>query len=316
MRWTVLCVVCGSLLMSAAGCDEKSCEDGACPDMITCRVDGSEPDIVVAEVVTREDTIFEDTGGLPDECMMGVVACEHGETDIYGVCVADLEVLNGGGDFMMGDGDAPINGPEHEVSLSPFVIDSIEVTNRMYAACVTCGQCTPPKRDASYTGREPSYYLNPEFDDYPVVHVTWEQASQFCDGLDKSLPTEAQWEFAARGSHSYTYPWGDDQPTWQTGNLDDVFPDTTEVGSFEDGATPTGVYDLAGNVWEWTADTFVADYYSYSASEDPKAPEGEGLLKTVRGGSFGSDKDDARSFVRGSFAATADLSTVGFRCAK
>ena len=299
------------MLAAATGCEDKSCEEGICPDTVPCV--GTD---AIADVASGDDVFMDEDVVQPDTCMMGVVTCELGEVDIYGVCMADLEVLISGGSFKMGDGDLPINGPEHDVTVSPFDIDSIEVTNRMYAGCVACGYCTPPKRNGSYTGREPSYYLNPEFDDYPVVHVTWQQAMEFCDGLDKTLPTEAQWEFAARGSHSHSYPWGDDEPSWQTGNLGGVFPDTTEAGTFEDGATPAGVYDLAGNVWEWTLDSFQTDFYTSSPSEDPVAWEKDGLLKTVRGGSFGSDPEDARSFVRNHFAATADLSTVGFRCAR
>jgi formylglycine-generating enzyme required for sulfatase activity len=186
------------------------------------------------------------------------------------------------------------------------------VSNRVFRACVDCAACTPPSRDGSFSGREP-YYGNPEFDDYPVIYVTWEQAAAFCTGLGKRLPTEAEWEFMARGVEGRLYPWGSANPKWELVNANYYMGDTTKVTDQAAGATPEGVLNLAGNVWDWVFDVYQADYYANSPSKDPKGPE-EGFFRVVRGGSFGSPLTQVKGHVRNEMFALDSYSNVGFRC--
>lgn len=303
-----------AFLGSVAGCDESSCREPGCPDTAACAPgDAREP----AEDSTAQDTRAPgDAGAVPGTCLLGRAGCVAGQADVYGICLGGFEVPVAGASFTMGLEGVPWAAPEHEVTVSGFAMDRTEVTNRMWAACVACGVCTPPLRNASYTGREPGYYGNPEYDDFPVVHVTWPMAAAFCEGLGKSLPTEAQWERAAQGPHGAPWPWGDEDPTWELANTAMAYPDTTAAGAFPEGASPDGVLDLCGNVREWTRDTFHADYYSWSPSQDPVAPEEGGYVKTVRGGSFGSWEEDARVPVRQRLGREGHYAHVGFRCVR
>ncbi len=161
--------------------------------------------------------------------------------------------------------------PAHDVSLDAFWIDKLEVTNAMYMLCVQAGACTPPEDWAS--DRRPSYFNNEEYKDYPVVHVTWDQAVTYCAWGERRLPTEAEWERAARGDDFRNYPWGDEPPTERYANFDRLVRDTSRVGSYAAGASPFGALDMAGNVWEWVADLYGIEYYSISPEHNPTGPE-------------------------------------------
>ena len=144
------------------------------------------------------------------------------------------------GTFQMGwkYGD-PGETSEHSVSLDAFWLDLNEVTNQMYAACVKAGTCGPPAETRSY--KRDVYYGNPDFADFPVVYISWQQASDYCAWAGRRLPSEAQWEFAARGDDRRLFPWGKDQPTIDLANYNFFNKDTTQVGSFPAGASPFGV---------------------------------------------------------------------------
>lgn len=237
------------------------------------------------------------------------------------------------GTFIMGGMDVYRENdeqPAHEVKLDSFWMDQVEVVNGMYALCVQAGDCRPP-RDIRSDNRE-EYFGNPEFQDYPVVNVAWYDADAYCKWAGRLLPTEAEWERAARGDDLRNYPWGDELPNEYNSNSVNVVGDTTRVGSYAEGASPFGILDMAGNVWEWVADRYQPNYYSKSTLENPQGPTAEEVLsplRVIRGGSFQEDgiflRLANRSFLEGpnpranpkdeAFYGKSS-NRIGFRCAE
>lgn len=236
------------------------------------------------------------------------------------------------GSFRMGALDPDIQRdeqPAHSVSMKGFWMDKLEVTNAMFALCVQAGACEPPQTFKSQA-RE-SYFNNPEFNDYPVVYVTWFQADSYCKWAGRRLPTEAEWEYAARGSDFRTYPWGDERPDSSRGNFNYFVGDTTRVGNYPAGASPFGILDMAGNVAEWLSDYYDGDYYAQGANVNPTGPgvRSQYFNRVVRGGTFQDVFKDVRlanrASVRGSNPQASDIFStdylgefspkIGFRCA-
>ena len=217
--------------------------------------------------------------------------------------------------------------PAHQVQINAFWVDQVEVVNGMYALCVKAGTCRPPANNNSDNRKE--YYGNPEFQDYPVVQVTWYDANVYCQWAGRRLPTEAEWERAARGDSVTTYPWGGELPNAINSNSLNIVGDTTRVGSYAAGMSPFGVLDMAGNVWEWVADYYKGNYYAESPIDNPTGPENGGLnnVRVIRGGSFQDDASMLRISNRG-YEAGPDPSAlpndaayygrssakIGFRC--
>ena len=209
--------------------------------------------------------------------------------------------------------------PVHTIFLDDYYIDKYEVTNADYLACVLDGVCNPPRKSSSKTREE--YFENPEYADYPVVFVSWFDAQTYCDWRGVRLPTEAEWEKAARGTDGRIYPWGNEfNPA--AGNFcdryyeyDDGYSDTSPVGSFPLGASPYGVMDIAGNVIEWTSDWFSEDYYKDSPYKNPQGPQ-EGSMRTYRGGTFLCHFPyDVRTTDRYEWFPDDRFEHYGFRCA-
>ncbi len=159
--------------------------------------------------------------------------------------------------------------PIHTVYLDAFWIDKTEVTNEQYALCVADGACQEAHSSASAT--RVSYYGNPEFRDYPAVYIDWSMAKAYCAWAGRRLPSEAEWEKAARGTDERLYPWGDeiDNTLANYGGSRRKNSDTTAVGSYLNGASPYGALDMAGNVQEWVADIYDFTYYSKFTSCQP-----------------------------------------------
>lgn len=226
------------------------------------------------------------------------------------------------GKFMMGsDNGRDDEKPVHAVYLNAFYIDKYEVTNARYKACVDAGLCAPPINNSSNT--RTMYYSNPEFDDYPVIYVNWFMAWDYCEWRSSRLPTEAEWEKAARGVGDRTYPWGDgiDQSiaNYSQGPVDQSIGDTTMVSNdYEIGKSPYGVYDMAGNVWEWVADWYSETYYQSSSYSNPlgpdSVPDGE-EYRVLRGGSWYLSEYDLRVSNRYGKNEGLNNFSVGFRCA-
>jgi formylglycine-generating enzyme required for sulfatase activity len=218
--------------------------------------------------------------------------------------------------------------PPHSVYLNSYWIDQTEVTNEMYAKCVEGGICQPPKHsDPQFYSQDyyEVYYENPIYTNYPVVNVSWSDAQKFCSWREGRLPTEAEWEKAARGTDDRVYPWGDvidcSYANHQTKdgvcvNGDNTYLNTTAVGSYPSGASPYGALDMAGNVAEWVADWYSDNYYSQSPATNPLGPS-SGNFHVIRGGSWSQDAPFLRTTVRNVYSSYDDPNELmGFRCAK
>jgi formylglycine-generating enzyme required for sulfatase activity len=233
-------------------------------------------------------------------------------TDDFGVPMVYIPA----GSFLMGSAFMTSDeSPQHTVSLDAYYIDLYEVTNGRYAECVQAGVCQPPEKLSSPT--RSTYYGNPAYANYPVIYVTWSMAVDYCEWRGARLPTEAEWEKAARGEDGRTYPWGEDINC----NLANIWDqksfcpgDTTEVGSYPNSASPYGLLDMAGNVWEWVSDWYDENYYANSPSSNPTGPE-TGYLRVLRGGSWEGGVLHARTMTRGRNIPTKGYNYVGFRCA-
>lgn len=216
--------------------------------------------------------------------------------------------------------------PVHKVTLSSFWIDAYEVTNAQYRACVETGRCEPPAEPKQETSYSSDYYANPAFDDYPVVNITWEMADNFCRvWRGGRLPTEAEWEYAARGEEAYIYPWGSRTPAssllnfcdvncpydWAVGWHDDGYANTAPVGSYERGVSPFGVFDMAGNVWEWVSDWYKR--YTSASVTNPTGPS-EGPGRVRRGGAWSNSAARLRVTNRGWDLPDGYDDDQGFRC--
>lgn len=216
------------------------------------------------------------------------------------------------GEFKMGSEDGDLDEePSHLVYLDSFWIDRTEVTNKQYAICLSAHKCTPPTIAASSTHSK--YFGNSQFDDYPVIYVNWKQAYTYCLWAGRRLPTEAEWEKAARGIDVHTFPWGDNTPNNNLLNYARTIWDTTAVSRYPDGVSPYGAYDMAGNVEEWVSSLF--EPYPYNAL-DGRENLNSSSKRVIRGGSWYSYFYSVRSSNRVMNVPTYTSKDLGFRCAQ
>ncbi len=216
-----------------------------------------------------------------------------------------------GGSFEMGSQIAePDEFPAHKVTISRFLLDKTEVSLGDYGRCVEARVCRalPP-----IAGAEP-WVTTPE---HPVVGVTWNDAKKYCDWVGKRLPTEAEWEYAARKPGFSVFPWaGGWDPKKANARGDaDGFPQTAPVGSFSGGKTAAGLQDMAGNAAEWTADWYESTWYKKTTDKDPAGPEAPTGYRSVRGGSWSDPDHRLRATARYAVDPNVSNTAVGFRCA-
>jgi formylglycine-generating enzyme required for sulfatase activity len=220
------------------------------------------------------------------------------------------------GEFIRGsDSGLPNEAPQQTIFLDEFYIDQYEVTNRLYEQCVKAARCALPRMGRSVNFAE--YYAKSELGSYPVISVAWEDAKAYCEFVGKRLPSEAEWEKAARGTDGRTYPWGEAEPTVELANFGYNNRDAKPVGSYPAGVSPYGVHDMAGNVREWVADWYQFDYYQNSPTQNPLGPSIETTTKVLRGGGWNENIRDLSTTRRKDYLPdpdTYDLS-LGFRCA-
>ena len=217
------------------------------------------------------------------------------------------------GEFIMGSDDGKADEqPVHKVYLDAFWIGETEVTNKQYEACVNQGTCDVPASFRSYNQK--GYYGYPQFINYPVLYVNWDQAKTYCTWAGGRLPTEAEWEKAARGTDGRTYPWGNATPNDNLLNYNSNLFDTTEVGKYPDGQSIYGAYDMAGNVWEWVSSIYRPyPYNSLDGREDMTLVD----FRVLRGGSWLVSDADARTFNRYHLDQKETFNNIiGFRCAR
>ncbi len=224
------------------------------------------------------------------------------------------------GEFWMGSDKArdeeaqPDEMPQHRVYLNEYAIDKYPVTRSQYLAFV---QATG--RKVPSTGHSVPYSVSNK-ENHPAISVDWKDAVAYCQWLAQAtgkpyrLPTEAEWEKAARGDDGRTYPWGNAVPDATRLNFRRNVGDTTEVGQYPNGASPYGVLDMAGNVWEWVADWYGEKYYASSPDRNPAGPT-LGTYRMLRGGSWFDFADYVRAPYRGGYYPVYRYGDIGFRCA-
>ncbi len=214
------------------------------------------------------------------------------------------------GKFLMGFSQGePDEFPVHEIQVKALKVDRTEVTNGHYRACVEAGVCRKsPYADDKVLGRPR----------HPVVGVTWGDASKYCQWIERRLPTEAEWEYAARYPEFSVFPWeGRFRP--MVANVEgaaDGYDKTAPVASFADGKSGAGLMDMGGNVAEWCADWYDAVYYQQSPGENPAGPQLSTGKRVIRGGSWADVSYRVRTTARDAMEPQLQRDSVGFRCAK
>ena len=261
----------------------------------------TEPPAALA-TATEASTVAEATPTLAAIDLGGPVM-EVGATYLY--VDGSTLVAVPGGEFIMGYGND--DNLEHKVTLGDFWIYRDEVTNSQYALCVLLGKCSLPDTNINV-----NYGKNLRRND-PATGVNWDQAQAYCEFVNGRLPTEAEWEKTARGPDGNVYPWGDAAVSCDLANIGRCNNETKEVNDYPEGASYYGAGNMTGNVFEWVADWYEAQYYRVSPAENPLGPE-SGVYRSVRSTAFRSDfflGEAARRFREIPVKARDDL---GFRC--
>ena len=292
-------------------CGTQSC--GTCDDGHTCKSGKCVEDACVPACGMSEC-------GMDPVCGTQICgSCSPGSGCLLGECVETGEMkLVASGSFWMGCNDgvdtqcSDDEKPYHKVTLSAYYMDMTEVTQSEYKKCIDAGECDTPTCDWNPTGTP----------NRPVVCVNWTQAGEYCAWAGKRLPTEAEWEKAARGTDGRKYPWGNEDATCEYAVMYDGTDDGCGTNSTWDvcskspaGDSPYGLCDMSGNVWEWVSDWYDSGYYTNSPASNPTGPV-SGSNRVVRGGGCDDVDDLLRASLRGAGNPSVDDAVLGFRCAR
>lgn len=209
------------------------------------------------------------------------------------------------------NGSSADERPLHAVAVDSFYIDRYEVTNGLYQECVQAGACLSVRKNSAT--RE-HYYDDHKYVRFPVIFVNWDMAQTYCEWRGARLPTEAEWEIAARGGDTRTYPWGENLDC-DLANYGNCLGDTSGSTIYDRGESRFGVNHMAGNVSEWVNDWYSDTYYRSSPQDNPQGPD-TGTEKVLRGGSWKDGPAEIRSMNRDAENLAYLSNTTGFRCAK
>lgn len=301
-------------------------------------------EILTIQSVSEATSTIPATISLPSDEPLGIGSTKISPKDEM------VMVYIPAGEFLMGsdpnvDSQAKADEkPQHLVNLDAFWIDKTEVTNSMFSKFVSESNYVTDaeKQGTSWIFTGPEWeninnvdWLHPQgqnsnidgLENHPVVHVSWNDAVAYCLWAGRNLPSEAEWEKAARGTDGRIYPWGNKEPTseltnladinlpakWADSSLNDNYKFTSPVGNYPSGVSPYGALDMAGNVWEWVNDWYDKNYYTQGIDTNPEGPS-SGKVRVQRGGSWDTKWDYLRSAYRGSYIPTNTNSITGFRC--
>ena len=223
------------------------------------------------------------------------------------------------GSFIMGSTDQDTEAelqekPQHTVFLNGFWIDKTDVTQGMFKRCIQSGTCPDVVHDLE---QNPNWGMT-EYDSHPAIYVTWDQAKTYCERVGRRLPTEAEWEKAARGTDGRLYPWGNQEPNGNLALYGDAMTTTRPVGSYPAGASPYGALDMVGNVRQWVYDVYSEYYYGDEfATNNPQGPElsPDHQSRVLRGASFKDDLHYLHVAMRFKHVPNSPGENRGFRCA-
>jgi formylglycine-generating enzyme required for sulfatase activity len=261
-----------------------------------------------SDKISETETSYADCVSHIEKLRTDIVSMEQKRLDLQAKLNEREMVLVPAGSLRMGSNlaERESENPEHKVQVKTFYLDRYEVTNLQYKDFVDVAG-----------HRTPVHWQNGTFPsgkgEHPVVNVSWEDARTYAEWAGKRLPTEAEWEWAARGHEGREYPWGK-QPSQDHANYGNPDNKTTPVNKFAKGVSEFGIWDLCGNVGEWVSDWYENKYYSRSPESDPKGPT-EGSLKVYRGGGYHTNRMDIRAASRHSATPPMYQDYIGFRCA-
>jgi eukaryotic-like serine/threonine-protein kinase len=306
MKRTLFLVILFLTILSACSLTPQGTPDGTLPSTTPLTDTGEvPPGETLTGVPTEVPTI------MPTETVFLTPTLSAGASQVSPIDGMILMYVPAGPFPMGSEAGYSDERPVHTVDLPAFWVDQTEVTNGKYALCVDAGVCARPSRKSS--NLIDIYFDGEAYADYPVLFVTWQNAVDYCTWAGRRLPTEAEWEKAARGTDGREYPWGSSQPDDTLANFSYKIDDIVRTGSFPVGASPYGALDMAGNVFEWTADWYGEDYYASSPAVDPTGPE-TGIHRSIRGGSWTSNAMGVRSAHRYIQMPDEPEFDLGFRC--
>lgn len=222
-----------------------------------------------------------------------------------------LQVYVPAGEFLMGRGDegSGVDSPQHAVHLDAFWIDKYEVSNAMYRTCMRADGCMGLVSDNII-------YDKWVYRDHPVTYITWEQAQVYCQWAGRRLPTEAEWEKAARGTDGRMYPWGNEPPNPRLANFrESLIHEAVSVHRYPLGASPYGALNMSGNAREWVADWYDLHYYLSTPYNNPQGPA-DGQERSLRSGSYNEDGREISITRRYRHQPYSAGLSRGFRCAQ